>query len=756
VIEEVHLRDYWRVIKKHQKLILAVFLCTVFACVLFVLTSTPIYTAATTLLIERKAPQAIDIQGALSEAQTPDEYDYYRTQYEILKSRGLAARVIQEESLESNPFFSEEEAQKGLIAKLWNSTKARLGGLFSSSLPTKSNGLGIDPRTIDTYLDEMLEVKPIPRTRLVKVAFSTPDPELSAQVVNAHVRAYIRQGVELRAQANEEAQGFLEEKLVELKERVEKSEAALNNYRRDKGILSLDDKENIVVDRLTDLNKRLTEAEAERISLEAKVFLIRQKDYDSLPDVVGNTLIQTLKGQQTVLEGEYAQLASQFKADYPRVSQLKAQLGETQRRLNKEIQKVVASIQSAYLAAEANEKGLRDKMEQQKAATLSLKDASVNYAILAREVDTNRQLYDSVLQRMKEMGVAAEVRTSNVSIIDPAEPPLYPSRPRKLLSLLLSAIVGSMAGVGVAFFLEYLDNSLKSPEDVERQLGLPNLAVVPDFLSVDHQDEVSAKTLLDGIKSKTLLNGRKDKTSLNGRKEVTQRSIGKASRHQSHNNGSEFILYHHPLSVINEAYRMLRTAILLSRAGEIPRTILFTSATEGEGKTATTVNTAVTFTQMGLRVLVVDADLRRPRCHQILRIYNETGLTELLAGQSEVHDVIRPTTTENLFFISSGTLPPNPAELVGSRKMYETLQALQADYDCIFIDSPPVMPVSDALMLSTLVDGVVLVVDGQQTPRNIVRGAQSRLAQARAKEETTPTTTISILRTIVISKTRSD
>jgi capsular exopolysaccharide synthesis family protein len=732
VTEEVHLRDYWRVLKKHRSLVLAVFLCTVLATALFVLTTTPIYTAATTLLIERKAPQAIDIQGALSEAQTPDEYDYYRTQYEILKSRGLATRVIQEENLESNPLFSGERTQKGLIAGLWNRATAWLGAFFSSESPPECDGVGVDPRSIDAYLGKMLEVKPVPRTRLVKVAFSTPDPELSAQVVNSHVKAYIRQGVELRAQANEEAQGFLEEKLVELKERVEKSEAALNNYRRDKGILSLDDKENIVVDRLTDLNKRLTEAEAERISLEAKVFLIRQKDYDALPDVVSNTLIQTLKGQQTVLEGEYAQLTSQFKADYPRVAQLKAQLGETQRRLNKEIQKVVASIQSAYLAAKANEEGLREKMEQQKTATLSLKDASVNYAILAREVDTNRQLYDSVLQRMKEMGVAAEVRTSNVSIIDPAEPPLYPSRPRKLLSLLLSAVVGLLAGVGMAFFLEYLDNSLKSPEDVERQLGLPNLAVVPDFLTVEHHD-ASGKTLLDGIKDRALLNGRKGKNSLNGRNEVTRRIAGKASRNQFHNNGSEFVLYHHPLSVINEAYRMLRTAILLSRAGETPRTLLFTSATEGEGKTATTVNTAVTFTQMGLRVLVVDADLRRPRCHQILRVYNETGLTELLAGQGEVRDVIRATTTENLFFISSGTLPPNPAELVGSRKMYEVLLALREEYDCIFIDSPPVMPVSDALMLSTLVDGVVLVIDGQKTPRNVVKGAQARLAQARAK-----------------------
>ena len=717
VAEEAHLRDYWRVVRKHRRLILVFFLCTIFATVLFVLTSTPIYTAETTVLIERKTPQAIDIQGALSELQAPDEYDYYRTQYEILKGRGLAARVIREEGLENNDLFTGEGEQKGLIAKLWAKIKARIEQFLPAAPETETTSdslLGVDPYLIDAYLD-MLEVKPVPRTRLVKVALSTPSAELSAQVVNAHVKAYIQQGVDLRTQANEEAQGFLEEKMIELKERVEKSEAALNSYRRDKGILSLDDKENIIVDRLSDLNKLLTAAEADRIASEAQLHLIRKRAYDFLPEVISNSLIQTLKGQQTSLQGEYAQLADRFKPDYPRLSQLRAQLAEIQQRLNREMQKVAASLESTYQAAETREKGLRAKMEEQKAATLRLKDDSVNYAILAREVDTNRQLYDSVLQRMKEMGVAAEVRSSNVSTIDPGEPPLRPSRPRKLLSLLLSSVVGLMGGVGLAFFLEYLDNSLRNPEEAERYLGLPNLAVVPDFLRANHHGDPEPKAFLSVAK------------------EAARRISGKPAQEQLPTPDQELVLFHHPFSAVTEAYRTLRTAILLSRADEAPRTILFTSAAAGEGKTVTTVNLATIFAQMDLRVLVVDADLRRPRCHQVLRAPNGAGLTELLTGQREMNEIIKPTTTENLFLMSSGAVPPNPAELMGSRKMHDTLKILQGDYDCVFIDSPPVMPVSDTLLLSTLVDGVVLVINGQGTPRQLVREAHSRLTYARAK-----------------------
>jgi capsular exopolysaccharide synthesis family protein len=330
----------------------------------------------------------------------------------------------------------------------------------------------------------------------------------------------------------------------------------------------------------------------------------------------------------------------------------------------------------------------------------------VQYAILAREVDTNRQLYDSVLQRMKEMGVAAELRASNVSIIDKAELPHTPSRPKKLQSLLLSALVALIGGVSLAFLLESLDNTLKTPEEVEHYLRLPNLGILPDFVSSEWQRYAPQKLLaLPPRLPRSLASGKEP----------------------------ELVVSHHSFSVVKEAFRTLRTAILLSRAGASPKTILFTSGIHGEGKTVTVLNSAMAFAEMGVPVLVIDADLRRPNCHRLLWMENGLGLTEVLTGQTNPMEVIRPTGINHLFLLSAGSLPPNPAELVGSKKMQETVASLREQYDYILIDSPPVIQVSDALLLSTIVDGVVLVVSSQETPKYVVREARSRLSYARAK-----------------------
>ncbi len=710
--EEPHLRDYWRVLRKHIRLIAGCVIGVVALVAIVVSLMTPQYTAETTLIIERKAPQALKVEGAQQEAVGPDEYDYYKTQYEILRSHALASQVIQEQKLDTQPWLAEKNERFSFLTGVFEGISSWWGTPRVESTDDQSK---VDLHIVKNYIRQ-LEVKPFPRTRLVKVTFTSPDPELSAKVVNAHAVAYMHYGVELRTRANIEAQKFLEEKLVELKERVEKSETALNEYRREKGILSLDEKENIVVDRLSDLNRRLTEAEANRIDLEAQVRLIRRRDYHSLPAVLDNALIQTLKEQLTPREAEYTQLSSRFKPDYPKLVELKAEIEEARQRITSEVAKVVAGIESAFLAAEGKEGSLREKMEEQKAATLGLKDASVNYAILAREVDTNRQLYDSVLQRMKEMGVAAELRSSNVQVVDKGEIPQYPSRPKKGVTLLVSMFIGLIGGIGGAFFLEYLDNTLKTPEEVQRHLGLPSLGVVPEFASIIHATGIELKgqeaadaEKPDGAESKAI-----------------SRALATSSR-------MELVLSHHPLSLIAEAYRTLRTALFLSRAGEAPRTMLFTSATEGEGKTLTTINTAVIFAQMGLRVVVIDADLRRPRCHKVLGIRNWVGLTEVLTGHKEPQEVIKQTVTENLFLMPSGAIPPNPAELVGSRKMQELISNLLQQYDCVIIDTPPVMPVSDGLLIARLVDGVVLVVNGQKTPRHLVKEARSRLLYARAK-----------------------
>jgi succinoglycan biosynthesis transport protein ExoP len=717
--------DYWRVVKKRRWLIAACALAGAVGMGLYAFTRTPLYTSKSTILLEQKPSQVVRMQDAFGQPVTDDwDKTYEKTQFEILRRAAFAARAIRENSLDRDPLFNHKghAEKKGLWGELstWVRTKIQefrkqewVAEIFPAPVTVKADPnrppvnydvLGTAPGLVGRYT-HMLHVRPVRNTNLVEIEFTTPNPFLSARLANAHAQSYLRYGRDLRSQANKEALVFLENKLLELKDRVEKSEAALNAYRREKGIITLDEKGNLVVDRLVDLNKRLTEAEAQRIALESEVRLIKNGHYDALPRVRESTIISSLKSELGTLEAEYADLAGEFKPGYPPLDTLKLKVDEVRRRLQREINTEVDAIRSAYQAARTNEKELRSRMERQKKAALNLKDAAVQYAILAREVDTNRQLYDSVLERMKEMGVAAQVRASNASIVEKALVPNIPSYPNKKRLLLLGLLLGMASGVGFAFFLDHIDTTIKTPEEAERYLGLPSLGVVPDFSRIKN----------------LRANGYLPK----GASSPVVEPAWPAPR--------DLVLSHHPRSVVAEAYRNLRTSILLSRPGAPPKTVLFTSASRGEGKTATAINTSVIFAQMGYRVVVLDADLRRPRGHRVLGMDNEVGLTEYLTGHRSQAQVVASTSQENLFFISSGTEPPNPSELLGSRKMKQFLDELQEEFDCIIIDSPPIMPVSDPILLSTMVDGVVLVVDGQHTAKQLVRDARSRLKKANAK-----------------------
>lgn len=693
-----NLRDYWCVVRKHLELIVAVCFGVLFLTGMIVLAMTPSYTAKSMLLIEQSGPQVLNIKDLVAERPNDNQHDYYQTQYEILGARSLAAQVIKSLELEDHPLFNDGGAG-GFLAGLWRGAKSLFGTVSSGAAVTpKAAALGVRPAIIDAYL-KRLSIMPRPDTRLVAVEFSTPDPALSARIVNAHVQTYIRQGMELHAQAGREAQHFLEDKLIDLRERVEKSEAALNAYRRERGIVTfeLHDRGRIMMQNLSDLSKALTGAETARIDLEAQEELIHKGDYTSLPAVVNSTLIQSLKGEVAQQSAQYAAMADQFNDDYPPLSELKAKLGDSRKHLDLEVQRVAQSVESSYQAALAREKDLEAEVQVEKTRAMALNDASLQDAVLAREVDANRQLYRSVLERMKEIGVASEVPSSNVSVVDKADPPAYPSSPRRMLDLALAGSLGLFGGVALAFLLESLDDGLRDPEEVERYLGLPHLGAVPDFMNL----------------TKAVSGPDNNGTRLG--------SYGK-----------EVVVSRSRFSAASEAYRAIRTAILLSRAGQPPRTILIASGTNGEGKTITAINTAFAFAQVGRRTVLLDADLRRSRCHEVLRLDNHCGLTEVLVGQKKLDEVIHPTAANGLFFMSAGSLPPNPTELLGSDKMREILAALTAEYDCVLIDAAPIMPVSDTVILSTMVDGVLFVA-GPRTPKQMIRSASSRLHHVGAK-----------------------
>jgi succinoglycan biosynthesis transport protein ExoP len=739
----IDFNQYWRTLVKHLSMIIAIFTGVTLLTVIRVLMETPLYTAQSTILIKPGTPQIFGTQvlgGDNSEGGDQSDYyeNYNKTQYEILKSRSLAVSAIKDDGLEKILTAGGGKSSPGLIGSARIAVVHFIMGIFgrssskkmlpASHLPRESEE-GVSGAAIGAYMSG-LSIKPVTDTNLVYIVFTTPDGELSARLANAHAHAYIRQGIELHSQANEEAQKFLEQKLVDLKEKLQKSEFALNRYRRDQGIvpglMSLDGKETIVLDRLTELSKGLTEAQVARLEIEAKVQLIRSHQYDALPEVHADKMLADLRGSYDAMSTEYAGMAKQFKPDYPPLGQLQAKRDQVQRAMDEETHRVTASIESAYQEAKGKEDRLQEEMDKSRTHALGLNDAAVEYAILQREVDTNRDLYNSVLQRMKDVGLAAEARSSNVVIVDEAQPATSPSSPQMSKSVTTSAVLSLAGGVALAFLLEFLNNRLKTPEEVEQYLRLPNLAVVPVFSYVEERSRDSLKAIR--LAKKTVDATRK--TADPNRKTIDPNSVPTLL---SRGHPRELIGASNPYSVHGEAYRTLRTGILLSRAGAPPKLILMTSTTSGEGKTVTSTNTAVLFAHTGAKVLLIDADLRRPRCHRVFSMDKEPGLTEVLTGGRAVFEMIRPTQVEGLSILTSGSLPPNPTELLGSEKMKKILGELAASFDFIVLDSPPVLPVSDSVLLSTIVDGVVVVVNSATTAKQQIRVACARLKYARSK-----------------------
>ncbi len=568
---------------------------------------------------------------------------------------------------------------------------------------------GVAPGLVHAYLAD-LKVTPMTDTNLVKISITSPNAELAAVIANQHVKEYELQQREEHGEESEEAQRYLGSKLLDVKGDLEKSEAALNAYRSEKGIIpgliSLDGKDAIVLDRLSDLSKDLTTAQVARISLEAQVSLIKKHQYSSLPSIIDDV---TIEGMNKSLDGLYAQraaLASQFKASYPPLAKLDAEIGDMQARLAAMINAKVGALQSQYEEADAKVAELQDEMDKQRQETLRLNDSAAQYAMLQRDVDTNRELYNAILTRIKDVEMSGDIQSKNVSVINSAEVPGGPTSPKKLLALMLASMGGLGLGLGLAFIVEMTDNTLKNPEEAENYLKLPNLGVVPEFSSVNGKSAYAPRELMSG-------GGGGASTVLPP--------------------GRELVTTHGSYSRVGEAYRNLRTALLLSRAGGPPKVTLITSAMSREGKTVTAVNISVMLSQLGGNVLLIDADLRRARCHRVLAVDNHLGLTEVLTGSRELVEMIRATEIENLYFLGAGSVPPNPTELLNSPRMAEVMTQLRERYEYIVIDSAPVLPVSDSMVLSKLTDGVVLVANGSATPRQQVKTACARLEYARAK-----------------------
>ncbi len=695
--KEVHLRDYWKIIWKRRWTVLALFLIVLITTAVATFTMKPIYRGTASIQINKENPQVMDFKEIFSVNMW--DLDYYQTQYKVLESRTLARRVIQTLKLSEH---SEFQPQPLSAFQQWRSNLLKpVFNLFASLKTTSSKKNSVpeqepsespkETALINDFLGK-LKIEPIRNSRLVKVHFDSNYPDLSARVVNTLADSYIQLNVESRFVATEKIREWLSKQLEDLKAKVERADEALQAFGSKHDIISLDEKENVTMQRLTELNEALTKAESERMAKEALYRQTKDKNFDALPSILENKLIMDLKQAYIQLEAQYMKLSETFKPEYPEMVRLKNQMQSIKKRMDAETGKIVTGIKNDYESSLRREYLIRHAFDQQKAKVMEMKDQAIQYNILKREADTNKELYKGLLQRMKETAVSAGLTVSNIQVLDKAEKPAAPYKPNVKLNLLLAMVVGLFLGIGLAFFFEYLDNTVKTPEEVEQLIRLPSFGMVPE-ISYDRKKRVESGDSYP----------------------------------------VEMITHGHPKSILSEAYRNIRTSILLSFSEKPPKKIVITSPNPSEGKTTTVINTAIALSQTGAKVLVIDGDMRHPRIHKIFNGADGVGLSNFLSGNAPLDSIIKKTEVPNLYFIPAGPVPPNPSELIGSNLFKEMIKLLGNRFDHVVLDSPPALGFADSIILSAIVDGVVLVVLGGKTPRETLQRAKEILYQVNAK-----------------------
>jgi succinoglycan biosynthesis transport protein ExoP len=668
---EPHLLDYLVILRKHQWLILTFLLTVVTVVTIASFKMKPIYVATARVEVDRESQNILPFQDA-SYDEFADLENYIDTQVKILESETLALLTIKSMDLGHYPEY---------------------GGQSLTDVPSATDTLKRPP-ILGQFLGN-LSIKHLPNSRLVEVTFESEEPQLAAEVVNAHLQNFIEQNFRSRYEAATQASNWLSSELEELRIKMEESENARIAYERDNQIWTIDENQNITTQRLADLSKELTDAQADLLQRQATFQLAHSGEIDALPMIRDSVLVQELQHKLDDIDQQYSDSVEQFGPNYPRVQRLLAQKQNIETDIEREKKNSVERIDSDYNTGLARVKLLNEALENQKVEANEMAEKLVQYNVLKHDEESNKQLYDSLLQKLKEAGISAGLRSSNIRVVDPALTPAHPSRPNKARNILLAFLVGLVGGIGLAFFREYLDNTVKSPDDVELLTGLPSLAVVPSMTLLGAQGAVAG-----------LMKG--DHAQL-GAAEFQASSV-------------EMVSHSQPKSPISEAFRGMRTSLLLSQPDHPPRVILVTSALPREGKTTSAVNLAVTLAQLGDSTILVDADLRKPSIRKALNLPNttEAGLSSYLAGVATLGEASIPhPQIRNLVAMPTGPIPPNPADLLSSNRMKEVIEELRAKYKFVVIDSPPIMAATDAVILSSLTDGVVLVVRSGETPKEI-------------------------------------
>jgi len=720
-----HLRDYLSVLYRHRWLAVACFGVTVGLTILVTLLTPRLYTASTRLQVARQSPIQLRLDGnvlrlADGDRDTNAALTFVSAQVAALQSRDLAERVIREHGLATNEAFLHPRPRlRGLLAlgeALPRPVRPR--GLESApagySERETASPASAGPVLIDRYI-RYLKVEEIRGTDIVEVRFTTPDPALSALLAAAHTQAYLDANQEARRGNDVTAQEFLGRQLEEARQQVEGAEAALSRFATEHASVAVNEEQKTVGQRITDLSSQLTKAEGARVALQTRYeFLTQKAPGDLLAYFLDRPGIQKLHLALLDLRAERAGLDGRLGPNHPQSQELRRQQAEIEEQLRAEMTQEVEAIRARYDAARLAEEQLRRTLNRLGAKSIELRDLGARYQLLKNNVETAHALHASLLKQRMETGVNAELVASNVRVIERAEVPFRPSKPNVPLNVTLGVLAGLVFAVGAAFSCEYFDQSVKSTQEVEDLLLLPTLATIPNFEQARRATVRSphARRLLTSSENGAASNGNGTRDTLEGQ--------------------SDLVLLREPWSQVAEAFRSLRTAVLFTARGAPPKVIVVTSAVAAEGKTVGSLNLATALAEAGSRVLLLEADLRHPRCHRTLRVDASRGLASLLAGQAELESVIHSLDAPRISFIPAGAVPANPAELVSSVRMREALASLRSRYDFVIIDTPPVLPVTDAVVLAREADAVVLVVRGHGTPSGLVREARDRLVMTGA------------------------
>jgi len=693
--DEIHLLDYWRILLKRSHIAITVVVAIVGLTAVYSFLVTPIYQGSTQILVDLERNATMNFaEGGAAVIQMRDTTDYFRTQKEILASRAFADRVVRKAQLDKNPYFIEkkERLNNNLLKSISEGVKGVIASIFPPKVAATDELVDLkveqelDPDLTDMVLEDV-SMETGKQGNIMLLHYKSDDPVIASFMANAVANAYIEHNLDIRVRPYRDAVDWLTARIIELRGKVEVSEKALQQYKEGKGIVSFEAKENVITQKLGELVTQMVSVQGKRAEAEVRYNQIKSvidnpEMLSTVPDIMNNLVIQGQRNEELKLKKMVSELSEKFGQKHPQMIKAKSELESVRKGIIDEARKMLNAAKIEFEISRSREMSLEKEVEAQKREVLTLSQKAIDFNVLAGESASNKQFYEILLKKLQEASLSSGINVSSVQIIDPAVVPKYPLTPKRGRNLLIALFAGIFSGVLAAMFVEYMDDTIKGPDDVERLLNIPFLGMVPS--------------------------SKKEEGPIYVRPDAK--------------------------SSIAEAYRGIRTGILLSSADVTPRVILVTSTTPSEGKTTTAANLAVSMALMGEKVLLIDIDMRRHNVHELFKLDNTVGISDMIVNHGVIPEAIKQVEgVPGLSVITGGTAAPNPAELLASAHLAAIVSGFRNQYDRIIIDSPPLVIFSDALILSRIVDGVMLVVWAGTTGRELVSKSVQGLLNVNAK-----------------------